>query len=126
MQNTKYTQVKAIIGENPVDAAEKFNDAMRDLKGFSDLKYEREGNTFLIYYTVSEAIPETIAETREMEGNCGFCKDCEHCRRDVTRFGITDQRKKWARCVWHDKPVMINSSACDDYYMLDFRKGEKQ
>lgn len=122
MRNKSIPQVLAIVGESPVDAANKFNQAMRDLKDFGNLSYEREGNTFLIYYTISETLPESIAEAYELEGCSGTCGECKQCRRDVTRFGIVDQRKKWGRCVYHDKPVMITSNACDDYYTKKFEK----
>ena len=127
MRQNTYTQVMAIVGENPMDAAEKFNQAMRDLKDFSNLSYEREGNTFLIYYTISEQLPESIAEAYEMDGTNSVCAECKHCRRDVTRFGIVDQRKKWGRCVYHDKPVLISSPACDEFYTKHFEmEGEDE
>lgn len=117
MKQKKIVQSRFISGSDGYDASVEFNQAMKELADLNPT-YEREGNSFWIFYSIIEVEYETIAEEHEAAGERAHCEDCPFLLRDTNRFGSIDGRKKWATCGKTGKRTHINSSACDYYYTL--------
>jgi len=117
MKTTKIVQSRFINGADGHDTQEEFNQAMREL-AFLNPRFEREGNSFWIFYSVIQEEPETLAEKHEMEGERAHCGDCPYFMRPTNRFGSIDGRAKHGTCGLHGTREHIESSACDDYYKL--------
>lgn len=117
MKTIKITQTRFINGSDGHDTQEEFNQAMRDL-AFLNPKFERDGNSFWIFYSEIIEEPETLAEKHEMEGEKAHCGDCPYFMRPMNRFGMIDGRAKHGTCGKHGTRQHIDSTACDDYYRL--------
>lgn len=115
MKQVVIPQARAISGNTPQEAALLFNEAMRELAWLHPT-YEKEGNTFWIFYTVEIKEAESIADEQELKGKSVTCKECPHCIRDLNRFGDIDARKVWATCAKTGERVRLRESACDIYY----------
>ena len=117
MKTTKITQARFINGSDGHDTQEEFNQAMREL-AFLNPRFERDGNSFWIFYSEILEEPESLAEKHEMEGEKAHCSDCPFFARPMSRFGVIDGRAKHGTCGKHGTRQHIDSTACDDYYKL--------
>ena len=116
MRQISIPQVLPITGSTPQEAAMLFNQTMMELAPMHPT-FEKDGNTFWIYYTVEYREPETVCEEHEQKGEGAHCVDCPYCVRDLNRFGDIDVRKKHATCTkLSGQRIRIDSSACDIYY----------
>ena len=123
MKTTKITQTRFINGSDGHDTAAEFNEAMMELANLNP-RFEREGNSFWIFYSVVLKEPETISEKCEQEGERAHCGDCPMFMRPLNRFGNIDGRAKHGTCGKTGQREHIESAACDDYYSLP--KGERR
>lgn len=121
MKTRSIFQTKAVTGTTPEETAMLFNEAMQELADLHPT-YERDGNTFWIYYTVVVNEAETLSEKCEESGEKATCLDCPFLLRDCNRFGNIDARKKWGTCTKTGERTHIEGSACDEYYRLERRK----
>ena len=117
MKTTKITQTRFINGSDGHDTAAEFNEAMRELANLNP-RFEREGNSFWIFYSVITEEPETLAEKHEAEGEKAHCEDCPYFMRPMNRMGLIDGRAKRGTCGKTGQTEHINSTACDYYYTL--------
>lgn len=115
MKHTKIVQSRFIDGSDGHEVSAEFNQAMMELADLNP-KWEREGNSFWIFYSVEKTEAETIVEEHELAGEDAYCIGCPYCIRDLNRFGNTDARKKWATCGKTGERVRIDKSVCEIYY----------
>lgn len=118
MKTTKIVQTRYINGADGHDTAAEFNEAMMELAHLNP-RYEREGNSFWIFYSVIAEEPETLAEKHEAEGEKAHCSDCPYFMRPMNRFGNIDGRAKHGTCGLSGEREHVDSCACDDYYRLE-------
>lgn len=118
MREDKYTRCILCEGDTFQEAVDKFNEVMYENRMFRPT-FERAGERFLVYISLTHFAPETIVEAKEMEGCRHTCKDCEHCVRDMNRFGVADKRKKVANCVLGNvvKRIRLDDTVCDTFYL---------
>ena len=121
MKTKTIFQTKAVTGNTPQETALLFNQTMQELADLNPT-YERDGNTFWIFYTVVVQEAETVKDECELAGEKARCLDCPYVMRDLNRFGSIDPRKKWATCGKTGERTHIESSACEEYYRLERRK----
>ena len=117
MKTTKIVQTRFINGSDGHDTAAEFNEAMMELANLNP-RFEREGNSFWIFYSVIQEEPETIAEKHEQEGERAHCGDCPFFVRPMNRLGLIDGRAKHGTCGKSGQREHIESCACDYYYTL--------
>lgn len=117
MKTTKVFQSRFIEGSDGHDTAAEFNEAMMELADMNP-KYERNGNSFWIFYQVEKVEPENIIDVHELAGETAHCLDCPFIVRDLNRFGNIDERKKWATCGKTGERVRIDTRACEIYHNL--------
>ena len=117
MKTTKIIQTRFINGSDGHDTAAEFNETMIELANLNPT-FERDGNSFWIFYSVITEEPETIAEQHEVEGEKAHCGDCPYYMRPVNRLGNVDGRAKYGTCGKSGTREHIDSCACDDYYKL--------
>lgn len=118
MREDTYTRCILCEGETFQEAVNKFNQAMYENRMYKPT-FERAGEAFLVYIKMTQFAPETIAEAKSLEGCKHTCKDCEHCVRDLNRFGVADKRKKTATCHVGNviTRIRLDSSVCDRFYL---------
>lgn len=121
MKTKTIFQTRAIVGNSPEETASLFNDAMVELSELNP-KFERDGNMFWIYYTVTQYEPETLADKHELEGEDAHCIDCPYLLRDLNRYGNIDARKKWGTCGKTGDRTHVDSKACEIYHSLAERR----
>lgn len=121
MKRKSLFQTRVVQGNTPQETALLFNEAMQELADLNPT-YERDGNTFWIFYTLTVEEPETLADTCELAGEKATCYDCPFIMRDLNRYGNIDARKRWATCGKTGERTHIESAACDEYYRLERRK----
>ena len=128
MREEKYVQCILCEGSTFQEAVDKFNFEMKRHKPFNPT-FERAGEAFLIYIKVRDLAPETIAEAKALEGCRHICKECDHCEREMNRFGVADKRKKYGFCTKNNvrKKIKLNQPVCDAFYLeqQDQRKEAK-
>ncbi len=117
MKHTKVIQSRFIDGTDGHDACAEFNQAMMELAELNP-KFERNGNSFWIFYSVEMTEPENIIEEHEAAGENAHCLDCPYMMRDLNRFGNIDARKKWGTCGKTGERTNIDSRACEIYHNL--------
>lgn len=121
MKTTKVVQSKFIQGSDGFETSAEFNEVMREL-AYLNPKWERDGNSFWIFYSVEVTEEETLTEVHEAAGEKAHCIDCPFCVRDLNRFGNIDGRKKWATCSKTGERTNIDSRACEIYHSLAERR----
>lgn len=122
MKTIKYSQSRFIDGSDGHETAAEFNEAMIELAGLNP-KWEREGNSFWIFYTVEYEEPENLKDIYELKGVKACCIDCPYIVRDLNRFGTVDGRKKSAVCGKTGARTNVENRACEIYYRdLERRK----
>ena len=117
MKTKKVIQSRFIDGTDGHEAAAEFNQVMMELAELNP-KFERNGNSFWIFYSVEMTEPENIVEEHEMAGENAHCLDCPYMMRDLNRFGNIDARKKWGTCGKTGERTNIDSRACEIYHSL--------
>lgn len=117
MKNIKVVQSIFIDGTDGHDACKQFNDTMMKLAEMNP-KFERNGNSFWIFYSVEMTEPENIVEEHEAAGENAHCLDCPYLLRPENRFGNVDARKKWGTCGKTGERTHIESRACEIYHSL--------
>lgn len=117
MKTTKIIQSMFIDGTDGHEASAEFNRVMMELAELNP-KFERNGNSFWIFYSVEKTEPENVIEEHEAAGENAHCLDCPYVMRDLNRFGNIDARKKWATCGKTGERTNIESRACEIYYCL--------
>lgn len=115
MKDHKYTQCILCEGKDLAESVKIFNEEMKK-NGIKDPKFERVGDKFLMYVTVTEREPESLAEEMELKGHCHKCIECSHCEREKNKSGNYDARKKKAMCNRKGKKVFINDDVCSIFY----------
>lgn len=115
MKHIVIPQIRAITGDNPQDAALRFNETMLELAPLHPT-FQREGDTYYIQYSVMIDEPESLADERKLKGEHHKCGECQHCIRDINRFGDIDARKVWGTCALTGVRVRIRGDVCDEYY----------
>lgn len=118
MKSIRVWQSRFIDGNGDGHAASaEFNELMLELAELNP-KWERDGQTFWVFWQVEKTEPENIIEEHEAAGENAHCLDCMYCMRDLNRFGNIDARKKWATCGKTGERTNIESRACEIYHML--------
>ena len=117
MKTKKVIQSRFIDGTDGHDACAEFNQVMMELAELNP-KFERNGNSFWIFYSVEMTEPENIVEEHEMAGENAHCLDCPYMMRELNRFGNIDARKKWGTCGKTGERTNIDSRACEIYHSL--------
>lgn len=115
MKTTKIVQSRFIQGADGFDSSAEFNQAMMELAEMNP-SYERDGNSFWIFYFVEKTEPESIVEAHEAKGENAHCEDCPFIIRDLNRFGQINGISKHATCGITGERVRIDSRVCDAYY----------
>lgn len=123
MKTIKIPQTIFINGEDGYDSAAEFNQKMMELAHLNP-RFERDGKSFWIFYSIIIEEPETIAEQHEMQGEKAHCSDCPYFMRKLNRFGNIDGREKRGTCGLTGIREHMDSAACDEYYSLP--KGERR
>lgn len=73
--------------------------------------FDSMGFCACVRYYVSEAIPESLAEKYELEGNGYICSECPY-------FELPqDRRRKNVRCEKAKRLISADSHACDIFYL---------
>lgn len=121
MKTTKMIQSRFIQGADGFETSSEFNQVMAELANLNP-KWEREGNSFWIFYSVEQTEDESIVDMHEAAGEKAHCIDCPYCDRDLNRFGNIDGRKKWATCAKTGERTNIDSRACEIYHSLAERR----
>ena len=121
MKTKKVIQSRFIDGTDGHDACAEFNQVMLELAELNP-SFERNGNSFWIFYSVTMEEPETIVEKHEAEGETARCIDCPYLLRDLNRFGSIDARKKWGTCGTTGERTNIDSRACEIYHSLSAKE----
>ena len=115
MKTTKIVQSRFIKGSDGFETSAEFNEAMMELAEMNP-KFERDGNSFWIFYSVEKTEAENIVEEHELAGENAHCIECPFCIRDLNRFGNPDGSKKHATCGKTGERVRIDSRVCERYY----------
>ena len=115
MKTTKIIQSRFIHGSDGFETMAEFNQTMMELADLNP-KWERDGNSFWIFYSVEKTEAETVVEEHELKGEYAHCGECPFIIRDLNRFGNIDARKKWATCGKTGERVNIESRVCEEYY----------
>lgn len=115
MKTTKIVQSRYIDGSDGHEVSAEFNQVMMELADLNP-KWEREGNSFWIFYSVEKTEAENVIEMHEMAGENAHCIECPFCIRDLNRFGVVDGVKKHATCGKTGERIRIDSRACERYY----------
>ena len=115
MKTKRYKRCILCEGANLAESVKIFNEEMKKHAN-QNPTYERYDNCFLIYITVREQEPESIAEEMELKGCEHRCIECSHCERSVNKNGEYDGRKKKAMCNKKGRKVFIDSMVCDTFY----------
>ena len=116
MKQNKYPQAILCEGKTFAESVEIFNREMRMLKG-EKFTYERKDDSYIIYVECVDRQPEGIAEAREMQGIRHTCVECDHCIRQMNRYGVPDARIKKAVCNKDGHMTTINTRVCNTYYI---------
>lgn len=117
MKTIKVIQSKYIEGSDGYDTAAQFNEAMLELAALNP-KYERNGNSFWIFYSVEKTECEDIVDEHEQAGEKAHCLDCPYLLRPENRYGNVDARKKWGTCGKTGERTHVESRACEIYHSL--------
>lgn len=125
MKTSNYTQCILCEGATFEESVRKFNVEMRRNAHLKPT-YERVGESFLIFVTLYDTIPETIAEAKELEGCKHYCSQCDHCIRPLNRSGKPDMRNKRATCDVTGKHIRIDMLVCDTFYLENQDRKEEQ
>ena len=124
MKEHKYTQCILCEGATFQEAVDKFNREMQKHADFNPT-YERAGESFLIYIKLTKFEPETVTETKHLEGCVNHCRECSHCVREKTRFGEIDARKKYGYCDLNGMiKIRIDQIVCDEFYTENLERKE--
>ena len=115
MKTTKIVQSRFIQGADGFETSAEFNQAMMELAEMRPT-YERDGNSFWIFYCVERTEAENIVEEHELKGEHAHCEDCPFIIRDLNRFGNVDGVKKHATCGLTGERVRIDSRVCERFY----------
>lgn len=115
MKSTKAFQARFIDGSDGHDTCAEFNQTMMEL-AYLNPRFEREGNSFWIFYSVEMYEAENLVEAHELNGENHKCIECGFCQRDLNRFGQVDVTHKHATCGKSGKRIRIDSTVCDEYY----------
>ena len=115
MKRIKVWQSRFIDGKDGHDSSAEFNALMMELAELNP-EFQREGDSFWIFYQVEKVECENLVEEREEAGEKAHCIDCPFVVRDLNRFGNIDARKKWATCGKNGERTHVDSRACEEYY----------
>lgn len=117
MKTSTYTQAILCEGVTFQDAVDKFNEVMMANRALKPT-FERVGESFLVFVNLTDRVPETIVEAKELKGIRHTCQECGYCERDLNRFGEIDKRKLHGRCSKDSgRRIRIDSSVCDTFYL---------
>lgn len=115
MKERKYKQCILCEGKDLAESVGIFNNVMKE-RGIKEPDFERVGDKFLVYITVTEQEPESLAEEMELKGCDHNCIECRHCERTMNRYGKPDERLRKALCTKKGKKIYIDSPVCDTFY----------
>lgn len=115
MKTKKYMRCILCEGVTLAESVKIFNEEMEKLQD-ANPTFERYNDTFLIYVTVYEKIPENVVDKKELQGCSHTCSDCIHCQRRLTRKGEVNKVTKRATCDLKDMTIFIDSTVCEVFY----------
>lgn len=115
MRTSKYTQCVLCLGKDLAESVRIFNAEMKRLSK-DNPTFEKIDGGFLIYYTITERVPESVAEEKELQGIRHHCIECNHCERPLNRFGQPDGRRKKVICQRTGRLVGFHTDVCDIFY----------
>lgn len=115
MKSKKIIQTIFIDGSDGHESAAMFNKTMMDLADLNP-SYERDGNSFWIFYSAQIDEPETLLEEYELKGEEHRCIECPFLIRDLNRFGNPDVTHKHGTCGKSGQRVRIDGTVCERYY----------
>ena len=115
MKSTKLIQTRFIDGSDGHDTASEFNQTMQEL-AYLNPRFERDGHSFWIFYSVEINEPEDIIEEHEMKGESHKCIECPYIIRDLNRFGQPDVTRKKATCGKTGQRTRIDMCVCEHFY----------
>ena len=107
-------QVSIITGVSADDFQTKVNSELKRLKRLG-AKYKMEMSPqtgFIAYfvYETKQAVPETIADEFELDGEKHHCIECPYFIRP------TDGRIKYTKCSLTEKRTTSSRGCCDAFY----------
>lgn len=115
MKSKKIVQTRFIDGSDGHDTAAEFNQTMIELADLNP-RFERDGHSFWIFYSVEINEPENLIEEHEMNGESHRCIECPFLIRDLNRFGNPDVTHKHGTCGKSGQRVRIDGYVCETYY----------
>ena len=115
MKSKKIVQTRFIDGSDGHDTAAEFNQTMMELADLNP-RFERDGKSFWIFYSVEIVEAEDIVEEHELQGESHRCIECPFLIRDLNRFGNPDVTHKHGTCGKSGQRVRIDGLICDKYY----------
>lgn len=120
MRTATYPRMIAVSGSTFTEAIEKVNAIVFEHRG-DNPHYEKatdDGLNWIVHYTETEQLAETIADEKYLKHDEVICKDCEYCQRILKADGTVDERTKKAYCEKFDRCVYLTSKAKDECYRL--------
>ena len=115
MKTKKYKRCILCEGATLAESVKIFNEEMEKLQDINPT-FERYNDTFLIYITVYEDIPENIVDEKQVQGCSHICMECDHCKRILTRKGEINKVTKKAKCDLNGMTIYLNSTVCEVFY----------
>ena len=115
MKDKKYKKCILCQGATLAESVKIFNEEMEKLQD-PDPDFERYNDSFLIYITVHEEIPENIVDEKKLQGCTHKCIECSHCKRILTRKGEINKVTKKATCDLNDMTIFLDSTVCEVFY----------
>ncbi len=115
MKTKRYKKCILCEGTTLAESVQIFNDEMEKLQDLNP-KFERYNDAFLIYVTMYEEIPENITEEKQVQGCSHKCRECDHCKRILTRKGEINKVTKKATCDLNGMTIFLDSSVCEVFY----------
>ena len=115
MKVKRYKKCILCEGATLAESVKMFNDVMEELKD-PNPDFERYNDSFLVYVTMYEQIPETVVEEKQVQGCSHTCKECNHCKRILTRKGEINKVTKKGKCDLNGMSVFLESTVCEVFY----------
>ena len=121
MKSSVYQQFATVHEDSASLFDAKLNEKLRELHAFNPKVKVSEHIPYYahIIYTVTERIPETVAEASELNGVNFVCSQCPFFKPAEKEDGSEDKRCKWGNCEHAEFGRTYKTSpACDKLYEL--------
>lgn len=121
MKNSVFEQFATVHEDSASLFDAKLNEKVRELHAFNPkVKFSEQIPFYAhISYTVTERIPENVAEASELSGVNFVCAQCPYFSPELRENGEPDRRCKWGNCPHAEFGRTYKTSpACDKLYEL--------